>query len=345
MTTLFDPPESAGESQETVGSRLPLLQAGTRTEGAATAADAITKARLNWKVAKVPLTMTRGYQTLPIRNRFAVVREDHWEKPPLTGAAEEREGPCPILGIVGREYQPLQNSDAFAFFDEIVKSGRATYEWAGAFGHGWRIWVLVKMTKELRVVGDDVVYPYLLLTNSHDGSSSVQVRFTPVRVFCENCLTTGQRGGPAFSITHRRALVSNLAVAQRTLGEIEQRFDQMGDDFTSMAHVALNGSMLDEFLGRVFPIPREGAEAKTTRRMLQCRDRAAHLFEHGAGNRHPDVKGTLWAAYNGVTELADHHLAGGGASRRLESIWFGESHTIKSRSLSAARDLMREWAR
>jgi hypothetical protein len=169
-------------------------------------------------------------------------------------------------------------------------------------------------------------------------------RFTPVRVFCENCLTTSQRGGPAFSIAHRRALRSNLTIAQQTLGEIEQRFDQMAGDFTSMAHVALDGSMLVEFLGRVFPIPREGADAKVTRRMLQCRDRAAHLFEHGAGNQHPDVKGTLWAAYNGVTELADHQLATGRASRRLESIWFGESHTIKARALTAARELLRGWA-
>ncbi len=80
----------------------------------------------------------------------------------------------------------MQNRHAFTFFDAFVANGLATYEGAGAFKDGRIIWVLARPKQELRITSNDLVVRYLLRTNSHDGSSCVQVMFSPIRLFCSN---------------------------------------------------------------------------------------------------------------------------------------------------------------
>src|SRR5688572_2399179 len=99
---------------------------GTRLDAPATSAEAIRAARLDWRVVKKPLCAVDGL-AVQATNRFAVVRSDLWGK-------ED----CPILGIVGPDYTPLQNREAFAFFDDIVGEGAAIYHTAGALGGGGR---------------------------------------------------------------------------------------------------------------------------------------------------------------------------------------------------------------
>jgi phage/plasmid-like protein (TIGR03299 family) len=151
---------------------------GQKLDGPATSVEAIQAAHLDWDVIKVPLfTKQRGrYRDIP--NRFGVVRADKSSK-----------GDTAVLGIVGASYKPFQNRQAFAWFDGIVGEGKAIYHTAGALGEGERVWILAKLPGEIRVLGDDVVNKFLLLSNSHDGESSIQVKFTPIRVVCNNTLT------------------------------------------------------------------------------------------------------------------------------------------------------------
>ena len=123
---------------------------GKRLENAATSAEAIKAAGLDWKVTKEPLFLEGGTR---LEKALATVRED-------TGA---------VLGVVGKVYQPLQNKDAFKFFDAVVGIKEAMYHTAGALGDGECVWILAKLPGVVRVVGDDITEKYLLLTNRHDG--------------------------------------------------------------------------------------------------------------------------------------------------------------------------------
>jgi hypothetical protein len=60
--------------------------------------------------------------TVPVPNYFATVRTDN----------------DTVLGVVGKDYQVVQNRDAFAFFDAIVaEENGVRYETAGALGKGY----------------------------------------------------------------------------------------------------------------------------------------------------------------------------------------------------------------
>ena len=60
------------------------------------------------------------------------------------------------LGIVGRDYHVLQNKDAFKFLDPIRLGKRAMYHTVGALDGGRKVWLLVKLPGEIKVVGDDI---------------------------------------------------------------------------------------------------------------------------------------------------------------------------------------------
>lgn len=310
----------------------PWHKLGTALVKPATAAEAIRAAQLDWTVIKAPLQCELEHRLLPVPNRFAVVRSDLPD-----------DAPRPILGIVGNQYTPLQNRDAFSWFDEIVGEGAAIYHTAGALGDGERVWILAKLPGEIRVVGDDVADKFLLLSNSHDGSASVQVKFTPIRVVCQNTLTMALRSGPTVRIAHTRDLKQRMISARMKLGIIQKQFGRLEAGFRRMAKVQVTGDRLTKYLELVLPAPADEENTRAIRRVALARQKSAELFETGRGNTLPQVRGSLWAAYNAVTEFVDYYQPGGGGERRLDSVWFGDGYLTKARAYRVAAHHVAAW--
>ncbi len=319
---------------------------GTQLSGPATAAEAIQAANLNWRVVKKPIYAVEGLVRQRIPDKFAVVREDKWGR-----------SDCSVFGIVGTGYTPLQNEEAFQFFDPIVGKNAAIYHTAGALGEGERVWILAKLPSDIRVVGDDIAHKYLLLSNSHDGNSSVQIKFTPIRVVCQNTLTMALSQGPTLRVVHTRDLRERLRNAEKSLGLIHRRFNELEEAFVAMAQVRLNEARLAEYLKLVFPDPPEPHDRPDMARAAKDRAWAEYFFVHGKGNDREGVTGTLWAAYNGIAEYVDHrqferrpnwrwamaNSSTGADSERLKSAWFGEGYLVKARAYRVAEDNLNRW--
>ena len=158
---------------------------GYRLDAPATARDTIQAAGLDFDVTLSSMTTTDG---IAIPSRKAVVRTDSND----------------ILGVVGNSYVPVQNRQAFGFLDAIAAEGSIRYHTAGALRKGERIWLLGKLSGQIRVKGsDDLTEKYLLLSNSHDGSSALRVFFTPLRVVCANTLAVlGYRVSGRFPVAY-----------------------------------------------------------------------------------------------------------------------------------------------
>lgn len=306
---------------------------GKKLSGPATSAEAIRAAGLDWKVNKRELYVNQGRRYSKAEGWHAVTR-------PGTG----KEPQHVVLGVVGNEYTPLQNSEAFAFFDNIVGKGSAIYHTAGALGKGERVWILAKLPDCIRVVGDDVTDKYLLLSNSHDGSSAVQVKFTPVRVVCNNTLTLALSQGDTIRIPHTRDVREMLRQAEQALGIINHGYTRIAEVFQAMANVQINSEKVRGYLEKVFPFPKDPYDLYGHRRALDSRALAEYLFDQGKGNRQQGVSGTLWAAYNGVTELIDHRDTKRSPDQRLSSIWFGYGSQIKTRACRIASELLQKAA-
>jgi phage/plasmid-like protein (TIGR03299 family) len=147
---------------------------------------------------------------------------------------------------------PLQNSQAFAFFDPIVKDGHATYETAGALGHGERIWIQARLGNDIEVAGDKI-QRYLLLSNTHNASSSLQVKLTPVRVVCNNTLTVALSRSRSICIRHDHAMDEHLKQAKNLLGLVEDEYARVTATFRRIADRKLTQHQAVAYFAQVFP--------------------------------------------------------------------------------------------
>lgn len=313
--------------------QVPWHGLGTRLEKApATAADAIKAAGLDWDVKLMPVYCSDGQHFYEIPERKATVRMDKWGQPDLVPFA-----------LVSNDYKIMQNREVFDFFDPIVASGKIAYETAGALGHGEKVWVLAKVEGQMRVKGNDLLDKYLLISTGHDARTAVQIRFTPVRVVCQNTLTSALSWGSDVSkVYHVPGMRNGITDAQKGVKEILGVFDDLETRYNKMADHQMDDVKMAGYLGVVFPDPprkrgqSDWAYESALQKVHETRKGAMHLFEKGRGNDAPPINGTLWAAYNGVVELVDHHWNYRDRWQRLESLWFGEEERIKRRAFEEA---------
>lgn len=298
---------------------------GTKLDNPATAADAIAAAGLDYNVELQTVSTQYG---VAVPQRKAVVRTDTNE----------------VLGVVGNSYQPVQNHECFGFMDAIVADGDVKYHTAGALGIGERIWMLAKLPGEIRIRNsEDVTEQFLLLSNSHDGSSALRVYFTPIRVVCANTLGMAERRsrGNGVSIVHKGNLAAKVREAQEILGLAKRFYGDLSCRIERLASHHPTRTQLEEYFASLYP---DSVDVKN-QRAKNVRNELFHLFEHGNGQEIPEVRLSTWAAFNAVTEFVDHHRSTRGkseaerASRRLQSAWFGSGATLKASAWAAALDL------
>ncbi len=298
---------------------------GTKLEKPANAAEAISAAGLDYVVQLEPLITTNG---IPVPKRKAVIRTDS----------------NAVLGVVGNSYQPVQNHQCFGFLDAMVADGEIRYHTAGALGQGEKIWMLAKLPGEIRVKeSEDVTEQFLLLSNSHDGSSALRVFFTPIRVVCANTLGMAERKsrGHGVSIIHKGDLEAKVAEAHEILGLAKTFYGNLDRRINRLAWHYPTRGQLETYFSMLYP---DNPESKN-QRSANIRKELFHLFEHGRGQNIPETKLTTWAAFNAVTEFVDHHRSTRGrtdqekASRRLESAWFGSGAKLKANAWTMAVEM------
>ncbi len=290
----------------------------------ATAAEMIEAADLAWNVDLVPAYA----EGRPIPGSRAVIRTDRREP----------------IAVVGRRYAPVQNTDAFAFFDGLVGEGKAVYETAGSLGRGRRIWLQARLPEDVWVTESDNVGKYLLLTNSHDGGGALRALFTPIRVACKNTLLAAldQAGGSGISIRHVGDVLGRAKEAERLLGISLKYFDTFREQAQAFAHHEMRKQAVARYFEELVPDPRTGdpSRAEKTRESLH------RLFETGKGNDLPGSRGTLWSALNAVTEFVDHERptrlreGDSAAEKRFESALFGSGAQLKERAWNWALALL-----
>jgi len=140
--------------------------------------------------------------------------------------------------VVSTGYRAFQNREAFDFMDQLVGEQLAMFETAGSLKGGRRVWMLAKLPNELRIAGDDVVKPYVLLTNGHDGTAALRMIPTTVRVVCQNTLNLalGRAGSTeGLSIFHFENLDARVADARRKLGIVAKRVDLFAEEAQILA--------------------------------------------------------------------------------------------------------------
>lgn len=301
-----------------------------------TCEEAIRYAGLNYEIAKSPLYtkgsgiietaegIEIGSNELHVPNYFANIRTDN----------------NAVLGVVGKDYQIVQNSEAFSFFDAIVGGGEGIlYETAGALGQGERIFITAKLPDYIRVGnGDDITEKYIFLTTSHDGSGSITAAFTPIRIVCQNTLNASlQNMSNVVRIKHTAGAKQRLENAHKVMGLANSLSNQLEGIFNQWAKVKVTDREVKKLIQlalcpnkETLDLLKKGAEDEISTVFKNTVDDAFAYAMISDTQQMETTKGTLFGAYNAVTGYYQNVRNYKDGEAKLKSIVMGGTAQMKT---------------
>jgi phage/plasmid-like protein (TIGR03299 family) len=296
---------------------------GQYVSEAMTSEQAIELGGLNYEVEKRPLFAPAWEGTyVEAPGFYANVRTDNNE----------------ILGVVKGRYRIVQNKDAFGFFDTIIDKGEAIFETAGALGRGERIFVTAKLPDDMLVRGEKVE-KYIMLTNSHDGSTTIIAGFTPIRVVCNNTLTAALKNlDNKVSISHTASAESRLREASRVMGIASKYMDEVNMAFESMTTRRLTDLELKHYIETVMKsaTKEEESDKDASTRMKNLVDQVySFTITHPTQTTEAAYR-TLWGAYNGISGFYNFLKDYKSADQKMRDMNYGYANDKISKAFDLA---------
>jgi phage/plasmid-like protein (TIGR03299 family) len=269
---------------------------GTTIARNATSAEAIKQAGLDFEVMKRPnLHALPSGNNIISDNSFYTFRTDNEA----------------ILGDkIGRDYEVVQNTEAFSFFDSIVGgNGGIRYETAGALRYGETIFITAKLPDYIKVGRNDLIDQYLFLTSTHDGLGCINIAFTPVRIWCSNTLNAALKNcSNCIKIRHTASAAEKLKCAHKMLGLSDQLSVELEAIFNRWARLRITDPQLKRLIQLAMIPNRETYEKLKTGNDEELSSHynniVSSVFDYcmtAHSQQESTVKGTLFGAYNAVT--------------------------------------------
>lgn len=290
-----------------------------------TSAEAIKHAGLDYEVEKRKLfTSSLQDMRIEVPNFFSTVRTDN----------------DTVLGVVGKDYQIVQNRDAFSFFDSIVGGDGMLYETAGALGNGERIFITAKLPDYIRVGNDDLIEKYLFLTTSHDGSGSITAAFTPIRIVCANTLNAALRDQTnTVRIRHTSNAKQRLEQAHKVMGISDRLALQLESIFNNWTKVRISDNEVKKLIQsalapskEVLKTLQEGRTEDLSTCFINMVDSAYEYAMSDPTQLMNTTKGTVFGAYNAITGYFQNVRSYKDDEAKLASILMGGTGQLRTQT-------------
>ena len=256
---------------------------GVKVDDAPTSEDALILSGLNWNVIQKPI-FTNDNELIP--NYKVNVR----------GIDNK------ILGVVTDRYRVVQNRDAFSFTDSLLGNG-VRYETAGSLQDGKKIWLLASLPEKYRML-DDEINSYMVFSNSHDGTGSIKVAMTPIRVVCQNTLNLALSSAKRiWSTVHIGNIDGKFDEATKTLLLAEQYMKTLNTEAITLSKIKLNDKKVIEFINELIPIPDNASKFQEKNISTLREDMKLRYFKA------PDLINlpkSGWRFINAVSDFATH---------------------------------------
>lgn len=295
----------------------PWHRLGTVVDGLLTSSQALEAAHLNWNVVGNPVLAEVNGTAVSVPGYQAITRDDNGS----------------VLSIMKDSYHPIQNAEAFEFFDAVVGEGQAIYDTAGALHGGRRVWIMARVPQTVFVDGGDELERNILLYTSHDGSSTLKMQQVMTRVVCQNTLSVALKEATnTVSILHRGNYKQRVQEAQRALKVVHGYFDDLTALIEQFAAKPMSAVDMRDFTEKLLPIE----EGQKSPRTEKARNEIRALFSEGTGNNGR----SRWDALNAVTEWVDHKRTygrtqlGESDETRFASTLFGSGADMKSNAVA-----------
>ena len=276
-------------------------------------------ANLNWTVEKVPMFYDTGDGPVLTKSRALIRSTDK-----------------KLLTVINDSWNPVQNQEAFEFFNDFVAAGDMEMHTAGSLRDGRMVWAMAQIKDSFELFGGDRVEGYLLFSNPHEFGRSIDIRFTPVRVVCNNTLTLAldNESKHAVKVSHRAIFDGDTV--KETLGIAKDKLQRYKEQALFLGQRMYKKETIVEYFNRVFPSMSKDELKKqdlTKAPVSRQAEEAMAVLHTQPGAKF--AEGSWWQAFNTVTYMADHKL-GRSQDSRLSSSWYGLNRAKKEKALELA---------
>lgn len=303
-----------GKAQMAYAGDVPWHGLGVKVPADLTPEQMLDAAGLNWEVEKIPaFIMNDGKKELI--GRSGLVRKSDRK----------------MLDVVSDDWNPVQNQEAFEFFNDFIAEGDMEMHTAGSLKGGQIVWGLAKVKESFDLFKGDKIDSYLLFSNFHKYGFSTDVRFTPIRVVCNNTLSLSLSSAVErmVKISHRKQF--NADNVKSLLGVAKDKLKQYKEMASFLGSKKAKDEDVVTYFKRIFPVL--GSSDKEMSRNAKL---ALDVIDSQPGAEF--AQGTWWQPYNAVTYITDH-LAGRSADTRLTSAWYGSNKNLKIKALETAVEM------
>ena len=306
-----------GKAQMAYAGSVPWHGLGSKVLADLTPEQMLEAAGLNWSVEKIPAYAEVAGKQVKI-GQSALVR-----------SLDDK-----ILDVVSDDWNPVQNAEAFDFFNEFVNAGDMEMHTAGSLKGGQIVWGLAKIKESFELFKGDQIDSYLLFSNFHKYGFSTDVRFTPIRVVCNNTLTLSLN-----SAVERMAKISHRKVfkpdsVKEMLGIATDKLAKYKEMAAFLGSKRAKNEDIVEYFKRVFPVT--GSNQNKVKEISKSAETVLSILNTQPGAEY--AEGSWWQPFNAVTYFADH-LAGRTADTRLTSAWYGYNKGVKTKALELAVEM------
>jgi phage/plasmid-like protein (TIGR03299 family) len=306
---------------------------GTVLETApATTAEALQLSGLAWTVHTEPASHT-FYDPNPASDDGGLIARVE----PIAAKVVVRDDTRTQLGVVGMRWTPVQNVDAFRWFDRWVATGKVKIETAGSLFDGRKVWILARIVSDPIVIGpEDEIRKYVLLAHGHDGELAIRVGTTLVRVVCQNTMSaavsSGDGDGSLFRVTHTSGALVRLEDAADQIEMIDARLSAAGEAYRELSRHDVTGGeqTIVNYACAVYGQTED--EIRKGRRLPQIEEK----FESGRGQELRGSRGTWFGLLNAITEIETHGRSGTASGTRAMRNMYGAGAAVLQRARDVA---------
>ena len=285
---------------------------GSDIRKASTVQEALELSGLNYTVEKVPVYLDNGLQ---VPGAFCTKREDS----------------DVTYGVVGSQFEIVQNIEGFDFINNMVPEGLKFLK----AGENKKFIYIIAQLPSIDVLGDEVA-PHIIFQNSHSGSTTLKATIAPLRIVCENQFNlTFKKANNKISLRHTKSIKGRLHTAQEVLIQSSEYLSEFQKSALLLAQKKVSKSQVDDLMDKIFYIKEEFTPTQV-RRVEEKRDRFLQAYQ---AEDNQNFIGTQWGLVNAYTDFVTHK------ELRKDTPQALENHFIKSTLKGSINDFVREVSR
>lgn len=248
-----------------------------------------------------------------------------------------------VLSVNSKGYTLIGHEEMGEIVEAVLGQDNVKWETAGSLNNGRQVWCLAMLDEPIELSGDDsATYPYLAITNSHDGTGSCALRATAIRVVCWNTYRAaeaeGERTGATFAFRHSMKWRDRIQDARDAVKGVRKEMDQYRVLMTQLLGQPITAGQREMFIQAFIPMPPAGlATERVMGNVAEAQNKLRAIFDS------PTTVGIQDTAY-GLLQASGEYLDHVRLSRTWETRLgrtLMKPEPLKAKALGIIREIVK----